>query len=128
MKQNIFSNHAPKPIGPYSQAIDYNGLLFISGQIGIDTKTNNITNKGIEEEIKIIMENLKSILTTANYSFHDVVKCSIFLTDMKYFKNVNNIYSSYLSEPYPARETIAVKELPKNANVEISAIAIKNKL
>ncbi len=128
MKQKVFSNHAPKPIGPYSQAIEHNGILFISGQIGIDTKTNCITNKGIEEEGKIIMENLKAILLKADYSFSDIVKCSIFLTDMSYFKKINNIYLSYLTDPYPARETVAVKSLPKDANVEISAIAIKNTL
>ena len=124
MKIKISSNNAPKPIGPYSQAIKMNNLLFISGQIAIHPETNILITDNIEDETKMVMENIKHILLESNCTFNDVVKCSIFLSDMDTFNSVNNIYGQYFSDPYPARETIEVKKLPKNVNVEISAIAI----
>ena len=124
MKQNIFSNEAPKPIGPYSQAIKIGKMIFVSGQIAIDPKTNLLIIDNIQAETKMVMENIKNILKVANCSLNDVVKCSIFLSKMEFFESVNNIYGSYFSTPYPARETIEVKCLPKNVNVEISVIAI----
>ena len=124
MKIKISSNNAPKPIGPYSQAIKMNNLLFISGQIAIHPQTNILITDNIEDETKMVMENIKHILLESNCTFNDVVKCSIFLSDMETFNSVNNVYGQYFSEPYPARETIEVKKLPKNVNVEISAIAI----
>ena len=124
MKNKITSNNAPKPIGPYSQAIKNNNMLFISGQIAIHPNTNLLITDNIEDETKMVMENIKHILLESNCTFNDVVKCSIFLSDMETFNSVNNIYGQYFSEPYPARETIEVKKLPKNVNVEISAIAI----
>ena len=124
MKQNIFSNEAPKPIGPYSQAIKMGKMIFVSGQIAIDPRTNLLIIDNIQAETKMVMENIKNILKVANCSLNDVVKCSIFLSKMEFFDSVNNIYGSYFSTPYPARETIEVSCLPKNVNVEISVIAI----
>ena len=124
MKKEIYSNQVPKPIGPYSQAIKSNNLIFISGQIAIDIKKGKLIAKNITEETSIIMENIKHILTISNCSFKNVVKSSIFLTNMNQFNDVNKVYEQYFKKPYPARETIEVSSLPKNVNVEISMIAI----
>jgi 2-iminobutanoate/2-iminopropanoate deaminase len=124
MKQEIYSNKAPEPIGPYSQCIKHGNLIFISGQIAINRETNKIISNNILDETKIVMENLKYILEKCNCSFKNVVKCSIFLSDLNLFDDVNKIYSKYFSKPYPARETVEVSKLPKNVNLEISAIAI----
>jgi len=124
MKTKISSNNAPQPIGPYSQAIKMNNLLFISGQIAMHPNTGNLVINKIEDETELVMENLKNILLAANCSLNDVIKCSIFLSNMDDFEAVNKIYGQYFSDPYPARETIEVKKLPKNVNVEISAIAM----
>ena len=125
MKQKIFSKNAPAPIGPYSQAIMHGNMIFISGQIAIDPN-NNIINDNISNETKMVMENIKSILKHINCEMNSIVKCSIFLSNMNDFKFVNEVYEKYFSEPYPARETVAVSTLPKNVNIEISAIAICN--
>lgn len=117
---------APAPIGPYSQAILVNGTLYASGQIAIDPATGNIIDKSIEDETHQVMKNIKAILDEANMSFNDVVKTSIFLSDMDYFSKVNDTYGKYFDGNYPARETIAVKTLPKSVNVEISVTAIKS--
>ena len=124
MKQEIYSNKAPEPIGPYSQCIKHGNLIFISGQIAINRETNKIISNNILDETEMVMENLKHILDECNCSFKNVVKCSIFLSDLNLFDDVNKIYSKYFSKPYPARETIEVSKLPKNVNLEISAIAI----
>ena len=124
MKQKILSHNAPQPIGPYSQAIKYNNILVISGQIGINPKTGKLIKNDIVKETKMVMENIKSILLESACTFDDVVKCSIFLSDMTQFNEINKIYGEYFQNPYPARETIEVKRLPKNVNIEISAIAI----
>lgn len=124
MKQEIYSNKAPEPIGPYSQCIKHGNLIFISGQIAINRETNKIISNNILDETKMVMENLKYILEKCNCSFKNVVKCSIFLSDLNLFNDVNKIYSKYFSKPYPARETVEVSKLPKNVNLEISAIAI----
>ena len=123
MKKQIKSKKAPQPIGPYSQAIKHGNMVFISGQIAIDPKTNKIIINNIIEETKMVFQNIDNILKECDCDFNNIVKCSIFLSDMKFFESVNKVYSSYFTEPYPARETIAVK-LPKNVNVEISAIAM----
>lgn len=117
---------APAPIGPYSQAILVNNMLFASGQIAIDPATGNIVDKSIEEETHQVMKNIKAILDQASLSFDDIVKTSIFLSDMDFFSKVNDTYGKYFDGNYPARETIAVKTLPKNVNVEISITAIKS--
>lgn len=124
MKTEIYSNNAPKPIGPYSQAIKHGNMIFISGQIAIDYQNNNIINENIAKETETVMKNIMNILKESGCNFQNIVKCSIFLSDMNLFDEVNKIYSKYFSHPFPARETVEVSKLPKNVNVEISAIAI----
>ena len=124
MKQKILSNNAPNPIGPYSQAIKNGNMIFISGQIAINPKTNILVNDNIQKETEMVMENINNILNECNCTFDNVVKCSIFLSNMELFKSVNEVYGRYFNEPYPARETVQVSCLPKNVNIEISAIAI----
>jgi 2-iminobutanoate/2-iminopropanoate deaminase len=123
MKKEINSNQAPEPIGPYSQAIAVNGTLYISGQIAIDRSSGKLIVHDITKETHQVMKNLQAILNEAGIDFKNVVKCSIFLSNMDDFGIVNEIYGQYLNNPAPARETIAVKTLPKNVNVEISCIA-----
>ena len=128
MRKNIINTpKAPAPIGPYNQAVLVGDWLFISGQIAIVPSTGELNLQTIEEEATQVMENLKAILTEANTSFSNVVKSTIFLSDMALFAKVNEIYGSYFTGDYPARETLAVKTLPKNVNVEISMIAITSK-
>lgn len=121
----IFTENAPKPIGPYSQAVMRGNALFVSGQIAIVPSTGEIDTSSIENETKQVMENIKSILESAGMKMSDIVKASIFLTDINNFSKVNEEYGKYFSENPPARETIQVSALPKRANVEISVIAIK---
>ena len=126
MKKIINTPNSPEPIGPYNQAILKDKTLFISGQIALDPKTMTLVNRSITEETTQVMDNLKNILYQANMNFNDVVKTSIFLSNLDYFNDVNKVYGSYLnSGKEPARETIAVKTLPMNVNVEISMIAMK---
>ena len=126
MKKIINTPNSPQPIGPYNQATLKNNTLFISGQIALDPKTMKLINDSIKQETIQVMENLKNILSEAKMNFSDVVKTSIFLSNMDNFNDVNNVYGSYLnSGEEPARETIAVKTLPMNVNVEISMIAMK---
>ena len=126
MKKTIINtSKSPAPIGPYNQAILKGNTLFISGQIALDAKSMKLNNRSINDETHQVMKNLKNILEEANMNFNDVVKSSIFLSNMSLFKDVNKIYGSYLTPgDEPARETIAVKTLPMNVNVEISMIAI----
>ena len=124
-KKIINTKKSPAPIGPYNQAVFKGNILFISGQIALDAESMKLNNRSINDETHQVMKNLKNILEEANMNFNDVVKSSIFLSDMSLFKEVNKIYGSYLTPGNePARETIAVKELPMNVNVEISMIAI----
>ena len=126
MKKIINTPDSPQPIGPYNQAILKNNTLFISGQIALDPKTMKLINDSIKEETIQVMENLKNILSEAKMNLSDVVKTSIFLSNMDNFNDVNKVYGSYLNSGVePARETIAVKTLPMNVNVEISMIAMK---
>ena len=124
-KKIINTKNAPAPIGPYNQAIKIKNMLFISGQVAIDPNNNNeLVKSSIEDETHQVMKNLYAILEEAGMDFTNVVKTTIFLSDMSYFKEVNNIYGSYLKEgEEPARETVAVKTLPKEVNIEISIIA-----
>ncbi len=122
-KQIINTSKAPAPIGPYNQAVKIDGLLFISGQIAIDPSTNELLNGSIKEEAHQVMKNLKAILDEAKITFEHIAKTTIFLSDMSLFAEVNEVYGSYFNGDYPARETVAVKGLPKNVNVEISMIA-----
>ncbi len=125
MKKEIQTNNAPSPIGPYSQAILYNNMLFISGQIAINPSTGNIITNSIEKETHQVMNNIKAILEEAEFELKNIVKCSIFISDMKKFSKINKVYGSYFKSPYPSRETVEVSCLPKNVNVEISVIAAK---
>ncbi|SKB46900.1 RidA family protein [Maribacter arcticus] len=126
MKKIINTSNAPAPIGPYNQAILSNGTLYISGQIPLNPKNGELVSGDIKKETKQSMENLKAILTEAEMTFENVVKSSIFLSDMKQFTKVNEVYASYFNaETAPARETVEVANLPKFVNVEISMIAVK---
>ncbi len=123
-KKIINTKNAPTPIGPYNQAIKINNMLFVSGQVAMDPNNNELVKSSIEDETHQVMKNLYAILEEAGMDFTNVVKTTIFLSDMSYFKEVNNIYGSYLNEgEEPARETVAVKTLPKEVNIEISMIA-----
>jgi 2-iminobutanoate/2-iminopropanoate deaminase len=122
-KRVINTSKAPSPIGPYNQAIISNNMLFISGQIPINPETNELVTGDIAAETHMVMRNLHQILEEAGINFNHIVKSSIFLSDMSLFAAVNEVYGSYFSADYPARETVAVKGLPRNVNVEISMIA-----
>ncbi len=123
IKQIIKTESAPAPIGPYNQAILYGNMLFISGQVALIPGTTDLANKDIIEETNQVMRNLLAILSEAKMNFNNVVKTTIFLSDMNLFNQVNDIYGKYFDTDFPARETVAVKGLPKNVNVEISMIA-----
>jgi 2-iminobutanoate/2-iminopropanoate deaminase len=125
MKKIINTPNAPAPIGPYNQAVLTGDMLFISGQVALVPGTGELANADLTEETNQVMKNLKAILTEAGMDFSHVVKTTIFLSDMSLFGAVNEIYGSYFTSDYPARETVAVKGLPKNVNVEISMIASK---
>ena len=120
------TKNAPAPIGPYSQAVWAGNTLFASGQIAINPKSGELVMDSLEEETHQVMKNIQALLETAGLTFADVVKTSIFLSDMGNFSTVNTIYGSYFSGDYPARETVEVAGLPKNVNVEISVTAYKN--
>ncbi len=124
-KRIITPKDAPAPIGPYSQAVQAGGMLFISGQVGINPKTNTVEATDVAGETHQVMHNLKAILAEAEIDFSRVVKTTIFLSDMSLFSAVNEVYAKYFSGDFPARETVAVKGLPRNVNVEISMIAMK---
>ena len=123
-KKIINTSNAPAPIGPYSQAVQVDNMLFISGQVALKPGTSDLANADIIEETHQVMKNLKSILSAAGLDFNAVVKTTIFLSDMELFGQVNEVYGKYFKGDFPARETVAVKGLPKNAKVEISMIAI----
>jgi 2-iminobutanoate/2-iminopropanoate deaminase len=124
LKKIINTVNAPAPIGPYSQAVIANGMLFASGQIAIDPVTNNMITQDIISETTQVMHNMKAILDEVGLDFSSIVKTTIFLSDMGLFGDVNTIYGSYFTSDFPARETVAVKTLPRNVNVEISFIAL----
>lgn len=124
MKKIITTDKAPAPIGPYNQAVLLGNLLYTSGQIAINPKTGALEIDDIEKETKLVMENLKAILEEAGMTFENVIKSSIFVSDMHYFSKINKIYGQYFNaETAPARETVEVANLPKFVNVEISVIA-----
>ncbi len=125
MKKIIHTPEAPNPIGPYSQANLVNNTLYVSGQIAINPESGNLINESIQAEAKQVMENLKAILFQAGMNFSNVVKASLFITNMNDFKLINEIYGSYFSGDYPAREVAEVSRLPLNSNLLISIIAIE---
>jgi 2-iminobutanoate/2-iminopropanoate deaminase len=122
VKKIIATDHAPAAIGPYSQATQYGNLLFVSGQIPIDPKTGDLVEGDIESQAKQVLENLQAIIKAAGMTLQNVLKCSCFLKDMGDFVKFNDVYSSFFSESLPARETLEVARLPKDVQVEISAI------
>ncbi len=125
MKKVINTPNAPAAIGPYSQAIEVNGTLFISGQVPINPQTGKVEAENITEQTEQVMKNIEAILTEAGYSFSDVVKSTCLLSDMSNFKAMNEVYGKYYSQNPPARAAFAVKELPLGVMVEIETIAVK---
>lgn len=126
MKKVIFTENAPAPIGPYSQAVEQNGMLFISGQIPIDPSTGNVVSGGIAEQSEQVLKNIQAIVTAAGYG-HDlskILKCTIYLSDMNNFGGMNDVYATYFPSNPPARAAFAVKDLPLGVMVEIEAIAM----
>jgi 2-iminobutanoate/2-iminopropanoate deaminase len=126
MKKIITTAKAPAAIGPYSQAVEANGILFISGQIPIDTDTGEIKGISVGEQTMQILSNIRNILEESGYTLHDVVKTTCFLTDMSTFPEMNEVYARYFDEAPPARATVEVSKLPRGAKIEIEATAIKN--
>lgn len=125
MKKVISTVKAPAAIGPYSQAIEVNGMLFLSGQIPVDPSTGEIVEGGIKEQTKQVFENIKNVLKEAGLTLDNVVKTTVFLADISMFVEMNEVYASYFTSDYPARSAFAVKQLPKGALVEIESIAVK---
>lgn len=125
MKREISTIKAPLAIGPYSQAIETERYVFLSGQLPIDPATGKFVEGGIKEQTAQIFQNIKAVLEEANLSLNDVVKTTVLLADMSSFSDMNEVYASQFSEPYPARSAFAVKTLPLNAEVEIEVIAAK---
>jgi 2-iminobutanoate/2-iminopropanoate deaminase len=123
MIEIVHSDRGPKPIGPYSQAVKINGLLYLSGQIPLDPKTNEMISGGIREQTERVVENIKGILEAAGSNLHHVVKTTVFLKDMNEFPAMNEVYAKYFTAPHPARSTVQVARLPKDASVEIEVIA-----
>jgi len=126
MKKAFNTSKAPMPIGPYSHGVLVNGMLFVSGQVGKHPITGELMLDDIKTEAKQVMENVKAILHEAGMDFSNVVKTTIFLTDMNNFAAVNEVYGSYFTKDFPARETVQVSKLPLNVNVEISVVAVAN--
>ena len=122
MKETISAKNAPPAVGPYSQAIKYGSLLFISGQISLDPKTGDLVEGGIDVQTRIVIENLKAILEASGMTVENVLKCTCFLKDMGDFEIFNSVYKTYFGESLPARECVEVSRLPKDVSVEISAI------
>lgn len=126
MKKIIYTNDAPNPIGPYSQATMVGNILYTSGQIAINPKTNDLVTDSIENETKQVMENLNAVLKAAGMTFENVFKTTIFISNMENFTKINTVYGNYFNtQTAPARETVEVANLPKFVNVEISVIATK---
>lgn len=125
MKKVIFTDKAPAAIGPYSQAIEANGMLFLSGQIPVNPSTGNFVDGGIKEQTVQVFENIKNVLAEAGLTTSNIVKTTVFLADMDLFAEMNSVYATYFEGDYPARSAVAVKALPKGALVEIECIAVK---
>tara|TARA_B100000900_G_scaffold345625_1_gene310092 strand:- start:117 stop:494 length:378 start_codon:yes stop_codon:yes gene_type:complete len=124
MKEIVYTKDAPNPVGPYSQAILTNNTLFISGQVALDPNNGDMINSSIEEETIQVMNNLKAILNEVGFDFSNVIKSTIYLSDMNNFSKVNEVYGSFFNKDYvPSRVTVEVSRLPKDANVEIDMIA-----
>jgi 2-iminobutanoate/2-iminopropanoate deaminase len=122
-KEALIPAEGPKPIGPYSPAVRFGSLLFLSGVIALDPATGQLVQDDMEKEISRVMHNIQAVLKEADLSWDHVLKVSIFLTNMQHFETVNRVYSQFVKEPYPARETVQVAALPRGARVEISVVA-----
>lgn len=125
MKKIISTNNAPAAIGPYSQAVEANGMLFLSGMLPIDPSTGNMVEGGVKEQTAQIFKNIEALLAAAGVTVDNIVKTTVFLDDMSLFGEMNEVYGSRFSGTFPARSAFAVKSLPKNALVEIEVIAVK---
>ena len=123
--KKISTQNAPAAVGPYSQAIEAGSFVFLAGQIPLDPKTNQLVEGGVDAQTKRVIENIKAVLAEAGSDLTKIVSSTVYLTDMDNFAKMNEVYASYFAEPYPARVTIAIKALPKNAMVEIAVIAMK---
>ncbi|MDA9563647.1 RidA family protein [Flavobacteriales bacterium] len=126
MKTIIETKNAPAPIGPYNQGIVANGTLYMSGQIALHPESGELIMDTIEAETEQVMKNMEGVLLKAGMTLENVVKCSIFISDMNNFSRINEVYGKFFTADFPARETVEVACLPMNVNVEISAIAVKN--
>lgn len=125
MKKVISTENAPKAVGPYSQAVEVNGFLYVSGQLPVDANTGEFVPGGVKEQAEQVLKNIGHILEKAGYSFSDVVKSTVYLTNMADFVAMNEVYATFYSEPFPARVAFAVVGLPKGALIEIDVIAYK---
>lgn len=125
MKKIINTSSAPAPIGPYNQAVLAGNTLYVSGQIALDAETGKMLNDSMADETRQVMKNITAVLTEAGMSFKNIVKTTIFLKNLGDFNVVNEIYGSFFKDNFPARETVEVSKLPKDANVEISVIAVQ---
>ena len=125
MKKVIKTDKAPEAIGPYSQAIAANGMIFASGQIPIDPKSGELNTGSIEDQTRLVLNNLKAVIEAGGCTFDDVVKCTVFLQNMDDFSRMNAVYAEFFSPPYPARAAVQVARLPKDVRVEIEAIAVR---
>ncbi len=126
MKKVIETKSAPAPVGPYSQALEVDGTLYCSGQIPIVPETGEVLTGDIVEQTKQVMKNAEAVLKQADYSWQDVIKSTIFLTDLGDFQKVNEVYATYFAEPFPARSCVQVAALPKGVNVEVELLARKS--
>jgi 2-iminobutanoate/2-iminopropanoate deaminase len=125
MKKEIKTGKAPQAIGPFSQAIEAHGFVFASGQIALDPKTGELNSGSIEEQTRLVLNNLKAVFEAAELSLDNVVKCNVYLQDMNDYSGMNAVYGEFFNSPFPARAAVQVARLPKNVKVEIEAIAVK---
>jgi 2-iminobutanoate/2-iminopropanoate deaminase len=125
MKEVIYTEAAPKPIGPYSQAVKVGNMLFVSGQIPIDPKTGEVVKGGIKEQTRQVLENIKAVLEAAGYTLNDVAMTFVFLADMNMFPEFNEVYAQYFKEKPPARVTVQAARLPRDVLIEIAVIAVR---
>ena len=123
-KQSIFTESAPRPVGPYSQAIKANGFVFVSGQIPIDPATGQLNTGTIEEQTRQVLKNLGAVLEAAGSSYENVVKATVFLQDMNEFSKMNAVYGEFFTPPHPARAAVQVARLPRDVKIEIEAVAL----
>lgn len=125
MKKVIFTKNAPAAIGPYSQAVETDGMVFLSGQIPVNPATGSVVDGGVKEQTAQVFENIKSVLAEAGLTVENIVKTTVFLKDMSLFAEMNEVYAGYFDKDFPARSAVAVKSLPKDVMVEIECIAVK---